>query len=116
MTAMPVAFALPSLVAQKLELLNVSIMSMPSVSTMSMPRAHPGPLPQEREKPIPRWIESPINECSHAIQSCSLSPRERAGVRGNGPYEFYFLTSKSLTSTASIPAARIARIPKSVSS
>jgi hypothetical protein len=36
---MPVAFALPSLVASKPELLNVSTMSMPSVSTMSMPRA-----------------------------------------------------------------------------
>jgi hypothetical protein len=39
MTVMPVAFALPNLVAQKLKLLNVSTMSMPSVSTMSMPRA-----------------------------------------------------------------------------
>ena len=38
-TAMPVAFALPSLVAPKLKPLNVSTMSMPSVSTMSMPRA-----------------------------------------------------------------------------
>ena len=48
---MPEAFALPSLVAPNLKLLNVSTMSMPSVSTMSMPRAHP--LPQERENRSP---------------------------------------------------------------
>jgi hypothetical protein len=58
-------------------------MSMPGVLPMSMPAAHPSPLPQERESPWQGWAKSVISEDSAVLESFSLSPGERVGVRAS---------------------------------
>ncbi|HWF19935.1 MAG TPA: GxxExxY protein [Verrucomicrobiae bacterium] len=43
---------------------------------------HPSPLPKERGTIWPRSINRTLSVCNHDGMRCSLSPRERAGVRG----------------------------------
>jgi hypothetical protein len=54
-----------------------------------LPSPLPSPIRWEREKLFQRWIKTAIPEWQNVGQSLSLSPRERAGVRGNllSPFE-----------------------------
>src|SRR6266699_3500092 len=46
---------------------------------------HPAPLPREREQRAARRGKPRDLDCSPRREWFTLSPRERAGVRGNGP-------------------------------